>query len=97
MSYLIVTNNSKCYDYYKDRYEVEYNPDWTYLEVLIRVRDLVHTGAQLITHPMAGSLKPNQTPFRSVVLGSESMEDKEPWWDVTLVENSIDALSLIHI
>lgn len=91
MSYLIVTNNSKCYDYYKDRYEVEYNPDWTYLEVLIRVRDLVHTGAQLITHPMAGSLKPNQTPFRSVVLGSESMEDKEPWWDVTLVENSIDA------
>lgn len=91
MSYLIVTNNPKCRDAYQGRYEVDFNPEWTYLEVLIRVRDRVHTGAQLITHPMAGSLKPNQTPYRSVVLGTDSMEDKEPWQDVALVENSIDA------
>lgn len=91
MGYTIVTNNSKCLEAYRERYTVDYHPEWTYLDVLLRARDLIHAGAQLITHPMAGSLKPNQTPYRSVVLGSESMEDKEPWRDVTLIEESIDA------
>ena len=91
MGYTIVTNNDKCRDAYQGRYTVDYNGDWTYLEVLLRARDLIHAGAKLITHPMAGSLKPNQTPYRSVVLGSESMEDKEPWRDVMLIEESIEA------
>lgn len=89
MRYIIVTNNNKCWEKYSGTCQVEYQPQWTYLEVLIRARDLIHTGVQLITHPMAGSLKPNQTPYRSVVLGTQSMEDKEPWQDVGLIESSI--------
>ena len=89
--YIVVTNNVLCRDRYQDTCRVEYQEDWTYLDVLLRARDLVHTGAQLITHPMAGSLKPNQTPYRSVVLGTGTMEDKEPLEDVMLMENSIDS------
>ncbi len=33
-----------------------------------RVRDAVHLGAVLISHPLAGSLKPNENPYKSVVL-----------------------------
>lgn len=91
MRYQIITNNSKCWENYKDKYDVEYQEGWTYLEVLIRCRDLVHRGKLLVTHPMAGSLKPNQTPYRSVVLADRTMEDKEPWQDVEQIENSIMA------
>lgn len=92
MDYILVTNNSQCRDYYASRLTVEYTETWSYLDVLLRVRDLVHRGAYLVTHPMAGSLKPNQTPYRSVVLSRETLEDKEPWQDVILVESSLDSL-----
>ncbi len=91
MGYTVVTNNVRCRDRYEGEYDVVYNEDWTYLDVLYQVRDLVQKGAILITHPMAGSLKPNQTPFRSVVVGTYTLEDKEPWEDITLIENSIDS------
>ena len=91
MDYTIVTNNPQCYEKYRDRCTVEYDESWTYLDVLVRVRDHVHAGSQIITHPMAGSLKPNQTPYRSVVLAADTIEDKEPFNDLLLIENSIDA------
>lgn len=36
--------------------------------VLERLRDLVHLGHHLLTHPFAGSVKPNENPFKSVVI-----------------------------
>ncbi|MCE5235763.1 MAG: GrdX family protein [Clostridiaceae bacterium] len=33
-------------------------------------RDAVHRGARLISHPLAGSVKPNESPYRSVVLSA---------------------------
>ena len=38
------------------------------LEVLERVRDQIHLNYRLLTHPMAGSVKPNETPYKSVIL-----------------------------
>lgn len=32
------------------------------------VRDAVHLGSELISHPLAGSLKPNESPYKSVLL-----------------------------
>ncbi|KAF0197508.1 MAG: GrdX protein [Bacillota bacterium] len=42
--------------------------DYGVVPVLERVRDLVHLGHHLLTHPFAGSVKPNENPFRSVVV-----------------------------
>jgi hypothetical protein len=38
------------------------------LDVLIAVRDAVHLGASLLTHPLCGNLRPRQQPFRSVLI-----------------------------
>ncbi len=38
------------------------------LQVLQLARDLVHQGHLLISHPLAGSVKPNETPYKSIVL-----------------------------
>ena len=38
------------------------------LGVLVVVRDLVHRGSRLLTHPLCGNLRPYQQPFRSVLI-----------------------------
>ena len=37
-------------------------------KVFITVRDAVHKGARIITHPLTGSVKPNESPYKSVVI-----------------------------
>jgi len=39
-------------------------------QVFNAVRDAVHLGAELISHPLSGSLKPNESPFKSVLLST---------------------------
>ena len=40
----------------------------TYEQVLLCVRDKIHNGAKLLTHPLAGSVKPGESPYRSVAI-----------------------------
>ncbi|MDW7671939.1 MAG: GrdX family protein [Bacillota bacterium] len=42
-----------------------------YEEVLRSVRNRIHLGHQLLTHPLAGSVKPYETPYRTVLLSAE--------------------------
>ena len=55
------------------------------LDVLIRVRDGVHRGDRLLTHPLCGNLRPYQQPFRSILIEEHPGE---------LVD--LDSLSLIE-
>lgn len=88
MDKTIVTNNSKVYDKYKDVYQVVYLEDLSYTDVLYRTRDFVHLGYKLLTHPMAGSLKPNQTPYKTVII---EKSDKTDYESLKLIENSLEA------
>ena len=62
----LITNNDRVYEKYKDELKVILLD--TYEEVLIKVRDMVYDKHILLTHPQASSLKPNQTPYRSVAV-----------------------------
>lgn len=57
------------------------------LPVLLKTRDLVHLGHHLLTHPLAGSLKPNENPYRSVVVTREPLG--VDYQSVQLVEGAI--------
>lgn len=66
--YRIITNNPLVKRCVPSRYLVEFHEGITYREVLVLVRDLVYAGHRLYTHPLAGSVKPNETPYKSVVV-----------------------------
>lgn len=66
--FLIVTNNPLVVACMADRFEIRFFKDLTYREILVKVRDMVYIGHTLYTHPLAGSVKPNETPYRSVVV-----------------------------
>ena len=38
------------------------------LEIFTIVRDLVHRGAKVLSHPLSGSLKPWETPYKSIMV-----------------------------
>jgi len=66
----IITNNVKVSDKYNNKYDVEF-VDGSYLDVLVLARNKIHEGYKLLTHPLSGSVKPNETPYKSLVISYE--------------------------
>jgi len=64
----VITNNFKVNERFKDKCEIEYYEDSSFVEILIKVRDYVQNGYRLLTHPLSGSIKPDETPFKSVMI-----------------------------
>ena len=79
-NFYVLTNNPLA----RDRYSsiVRFS-DGNVEDIFFAVRDAVHLGAILISHPLAGSLKPNENPYKTVVLSSR--------------KGSLDGDSLNHI
>ena len=44
------------------------------LDVLTTARDMIHLGSELLTHPLYGNLRPNQQPFRSILLQNKNTQ-----------------------
>lgn len=83
---ILITNNDRVYEKYKETLDVILLN--TYEEVLIKVRDMVYDRHTLLTHPQASSLKPNQTPYRSVAVYPKGEEDNTK--DILLIEKCIE-------
>lgn len=72
--YLILTNNPLVKACMAGRYEILLLEELTLREILVKARDMVYAGHTLYTHPLAGSVKPNETPYKSVVVSKTSGE-----------------------
>ena len=71
MKFIIMSNNPLVRDSYRGKYEVSY-VDGTYADVLIATRDRCHAGCRLLSHPLSGSVKPNETLYKSVMISKEA-------------------------
>lgn len=71
MSSIIITNNPYVYEKYKESKEVIYKEDFDYPQILDFVRDKIHDGHELLTHPLSGSIKPNETPYKTIMISKE--------------------------
>lgn len=83
---IMITNNDRVFEKYKDVMQVILMH--TYEEVLIKTRDMVYDRHRLLTHPQASSLKPNQTPYRSVVVYPKGKDDNTQ--DILLIEKCLE-------
>lgn len=52
----------------KGRFTIDYRPELDYVGVLVAARDLIYAGHILYTHPLAGSVKPKETPYKSLIV-----------------------------
>ena len=74
MKSIIITNNEKVYNKFIKIMDVVYLEESNYLDILLYVRDKIHDGHKLLTHPLSGSIKPNETPFKSIMISSTTGE-----------------------
>lgn len=42
----------------------------TFLPFLVSLRDEIHQGSILLSHPLSGSIKPGETPYKSVLMAA---------------------------
>ena len=73
---ILVTNNPLVKERYHSEFKVEFL-DTDMLGVLIHIRDCIHKGYKLLTHPLSGSVKPNETPYKSVLI-LDNPKDNDP-------------------
>lgn len=83
---ILITNNDRVYKKYHGQLKMILLE--TYEEVLLKTRDLVYDRHLLLTHPQASSLKPNQTPYRSIIVYPKGTEDNMK--DIMLIEKCIE-------
>ena len=86
-TYLIITNNPLVVQCMPRDFAVEYE-NITYREILVKVRDKVYGGHRLYTHPLAGSVKPNETPYKSVVISK--LPKKMEMDEAQIISSSIE-------
>ena len=67
MKFSIITNNPLVVKSYESDYDVQYF-DIPIKEIMQKVRDLCGEGHELLTHPLSGSVKPGETPYKSVLV-----------------------------
>ena len=82
----LLTNNPAFLNYNKKNIEVDYR-ETDYLGILKIARDYVHENYRLLTHPLYGSVKPNETIYRSVVLVKDDSTDTD---SVILLASAIE-------
>lgn len=87
---IIVTNNKMVHEKFNKDIEMIYLSNQNFLEVLTCVRDRMHEGHELLTHPLSGSLKPNETPFKSIVISKKKKENID-FGKLSIIEESIQS------
>lgn len=82
----IVTNNPYVSEQYEGVFPILYK-NCSLKEILNIIRDMSFSGHKLLTHPLSGSVKPGETPYKSVLVSLDKGEfDAE---SVKLAENAI--------
>lgn len=86
--YLIITNNPLVKEKLGHVRNVVYLKV-SYEDLLKEVRNRMHKGYRLLTHPLSGSVKPNETPYKSVIISKDISEIDTA--NLMIIENAIQA------
>ncbi|HBA03000.1 MULTISPECIES: GrdX family protein [Clostridium] len=83
----IVTNNPMSKEKFEEKFKVEFI-DVPQLDILKKVRNYIHKGNRILTHPLMGSVKPNETPYRTVCVSTEVVNGVD-LQSLEIIENAI--------
>ena len=88
----IVSNNPLADEKYKELVKAEKTD---VMGIFIKARDAIHLGAVLINHPLSGSVKPNESPYKSLVLSTRRGPVDEK--SLQLIEGAVAVLKKLGI
>lgn len=71
MKGILITNNPSVHEAYHQKIKTVFLPSASLMDVLAYTRNEIHEGYELLTHPLSGSIKPNETPYKSLLISLE--------------------------
>lgn len=77
MEFIIVTNNNKVFNFYKETNQVYYFQKLDFLDVLNKVKEEIYKGRKLLSDPIMYNLENVENPFKSIALSKEVFDDDE--------------------
>ena len=83
----VITNNPLVKESFADTEDICYF-EITYKDLLLKVRDMVFEGYELLSHPLSGSVKPGETPYKSVLISSK--KENINMQSVKLIEQALE-------
>ncbi|MGL6198311.1 MAG: GrdX family protein [Lachnospiraceae bacterium] len=87
--FVVITNNPLVKEKLGEEYRILYY-DISYEDILKKVRDRVYEGYELLSHPLSGSVKPNETPYKSVMISNKKSHlDMQ---SMEIIENALQAI-----
>ena len=89
MKYFVLTNNPMVREKAAAGTDVVFEPGGI-RHVFEEAARYVACGHRLLTHPLSGSVKPGETPYKSMLLTCDASPDMDPM-SARLVSNAIDA------
>ncbi len=84
---IIVTNNPMSKEKFEFKYKVVFI-EGNMMDILKKVRNNIHEGHKLLTHPLMSSVKPNETPYRTICLSKEKLFEVD-LQSLSIIEESI--------
>lgn len=84
----IVTNNPLVKEKFEDKKIMFF--EVSYIGILEECRKMIHKGNRMLSHPLYGSVKPNETPYRTVIMTEGEELD---YMSVELIEDAIATAS----
>lgn len=85
---ILITNNPKIFSgVSSSNIDIIYLPDLDFMDILYKARDYIHLNYRLLTHPIVSSIKPYETPYKSIALSYNKVIDI---YSLELIENSIE-------
>ncbi|OAN13201.1 GrdX [Photobacterium jeanii] len=86
----IITNNPNISALHT---EININHQPNVNSVLTTTRNKVHAGSEIISHPLAGSVKPHETPYRSIIIYNQN--DTLDMESLNTIEQAIERYQLL--
>lgn len=83
MKNIIITNNPLA----KKELDNVYFVEGSFEDVLVKVRDLVHSGHELISHPLGASIRMLFSTYRSIIVGEKKQAIND--LEIEIIESSI--------
>ena len=77
MEFIIVTNNNKVFNFYKETNQVYYFQKLDFLDILNKVKEEIYKGRKLLSDPIMYNLENVENPFKSIALSKEVFDDDE--------------------
>ena len=95
-NFIILTNNPMVTSSYSEFCEFH---DKTVEGIFIVCRDMIHKGSTLINHPLSGSVKPNISPYRSLIISIANPKStvKTDFQSLQLIEDALLTLKKLGI